>query len=59
VVLACGVQWKHGGIVQRGAWQRCAFVEGMVFGGYGGMVIGGIALSLAVETFSLASFTSF
>jgi len=31
----------------------------MVFGGYGGMVIGGIALSLAVETFSLASFTSF
>jgi len=30
MALASGVQWKHGGIVQRGAWQRCAFVEGMV-----------------------------
>jgi len=53
------VQWKHGGIVQRGAWQRYAFVESMVFGGCGGMVSGGIALSLAVTTFCLASFTSF
>jgi len=26
----------------RGAWQRCAFVEGMVFGGCGDVVSGGI-----------------
>jgi len=31
----------------------------MVFDGCGGMVTGGIALSLAEATFSLASFTSF
>jgi len=42
MVLACGVQWKHGDIVQRGAWQRCASIEGMVFGGCGGTVSGGI-----------------
>jgi len=41
VTLACRVQWNHGGIVQRRAW-RCAFVDGMVFGGCGGMVSGGI-----------------